>query len=381
MTALALIYGFVVKSRTLLYERGWLSRSRLPCTVLSVGNLTVGGTGKTPIVILLAQWLLARGRRVAILSRGYRRNSRIPRLLISDGQNILTGPQESGDEPFLIARRCPGAVVAVGPDRYGLGQWVLERIAVDYVLLDDGFQHLALQRDVDLLLIDTSDSAGLCQLLPSGRLREPLSAATRATALVLTRVDEKTNVHEILHPIEAAIGQKVQPILTRFQVRSLMHVSTGNTHDSNWLKGKRVLIFSGIGNTGSFRDTVSDLDARILDELVFPDHYAYTDQDLHAVRDRMQNCGAELILTTEKDAVKIESLLTPHDPMWAIRFDVEMISAELRPELCRYRRRARTLGTAYPWRKTACPYIETPFNASWFGGRIGSAMRSCAYPP
>lgn len=332
VTAVAFIYGFVVKLRALLYERDWFTRSRLPCPVLSVGNLTIGGTGKTPIVILLAQWLLARGRRVAILSRGYRRNSRVPRLLVSDGQNILTGPQESGDEPFLIARRCPGVVVAVGPDRYGLGQWVLEQIAVDYFLLDDGFQHLALQRDVDLLLIDASDSAGLRQLLPSGRLREPLSAAGRASALVLTRVEEKTNVHEVLHPIETAIGQKVQPILTRFQARTLMHVLTGDTHDSTWLKGKRVLIFSGIGNTHSFRDTISDLDAHILDELAFPDHYAYTDKDLHAVCDRMQRCGAELILTTEKDAVKIEPLLTSHDHMWAIRLDVEIIEGQERLE-------------------------------------------------
>ena len=178
---IAWIYGLVTRLRLWCYRRGWLSRTRLPCRVVSVGNLTVGGTGKTPIVILLTQWLLARGQRVAILSRGYKRASTGPQLLVSNGSKLFADSSAAGDEPFLIAQRCPHAIVAVGADRVALGRWVLEQYPVDCIVLDDGFQHLALHRDVDLVLLDASDGAGLDALLPAGRLREPLTGLGRAS--------------------------------------------------------------------------------------------------------------------------------------------------------------------------------------------------------
>ncbi|MBM4124838.1 MAG: tetraacyldisaccharide 4'-kinase, partial [Nitrospira sp.] len=138
---LAAVYGLAVRVRTVLYEKGWLARRKLPCRVISVGNLTVGGTGKTPMVIWITERLLAQGLRVAVLSRGYRRQSREPFLLVSDGRTVLAGISDAGDEPHLIARRCPSAVVAVGADRYRLGRWVLERFPIDCLVLDDGFQH------------------------------------------------------------------------------------------------------------------------------------------------------------------------------------------------------------------------------------------------
>ncbi len=170
----AIPYGVVARLRALLYDRGWFAQRKLPVSVLSVGNLTLGGTGKTPVVIVLVDWLLAQGKRVAILSRGYRRTSTDPYLLVSDGERLLVSPQEAGDEPFLMAQRCPKAIVAVGADRYELGDWVLNRFPVDCLVLDDGFQHLGLYRDVNLLLVDATDAEGLAALVPSGRLREPL---------------------------------------------------------------------------------------------------------------------------------------------------------------------------------------------------------------
>ena len=139
LQSVAILYGLVSRVRLWCYRRGWLSSWRLPCRVLSVGNLTVGGTGKTPMVILLAEWLQAEGRRVAILSRGYKRTGQASQFLVSDGTRLLAGPSESGDEPYLMARRCPRAVVAVGADRVALGRWVLEQFPVDCILLDDGF--------------------------------------------------------------------------------------------------------------------------------------------------------------------------------------------------------------------------------------------------
>ena len=142
LLGLANLYSVIVKFRMWLYRREWLRSSRLPCRVISVGNMTVGGTGKTAVVMLLVKWLQEEGQRVAVLSRGYKRAGSAAHLLVSDGTRLLAGPIESGDEPFLIARHCPQAIVAVGSDRSALGRWVLEQFPVDCIVLDDGFQHL-----------------------------------------------------------------------------------------------------------------------------------------------------------------------------------------------------------------------------------------------
>ena len=169
----AIPYGVVARLRALLYYWGWFAQRKLPVPVLSVGNLTLGGTGKTPVVILLTDWLLAQGKRVAILSRGYRRTSADPYLLVSNGVRLLVGPNEAGDEPFLMAQRCPKAIVAVGADRYELGYWVMDRFPIDCLVLDDGFQHLGLFRDVNLLLVDATD---VCRTLTT-RVRNHWRAA------------------------------------------------------------------------------------------------------------------------------------------------------------------------------------------------------------
>ena len=171
-----------VEARIRLYEHGWLTAHRLPRPVISVGNLTVGGTGKTPFVIWLSQYLQSHGKQVGILSRGYRRTKAARFLLVSNGKQVLVNPQEAGDEPFLMAKHCSGVVVAVGSDRYELGKWVLRQASVDCFILDDGFQHLSLHRDVNLLLVDGTDPQGLQKLLPAGRLREPLSGCGKSNS-------------------------------------------------------------------------------------------------------------------------------------------------------------------------------------------------------
>ena len=332
LQVLAVPYGLAVGVRTALYERSWLPRRRLPCRVVSVGNLTVGGTGKTPVVISIAEWLLARGKRVGVLSRGYRRRSRAPRLLVSDGRTILEGPAEAGDEPHLIAWRCPGAVVAVGADRYRLGRWVLERFPIDCFVLDDGFQHLALHRDVDLLLVDASDPMGLEALLPAGRLREPLSAASRATALLLTRTDRAASLSDVLIPIRAATGRDSRPILIRFRAEAFVNMLTGAVEEIGSASGRTAVAFSGIVNAASFRTLLAGLGVKILDELVFPDHHAYTADDLTMVRDRAGRCGADMIVTTEKDAVKLARLVGPTDRLLALRLGTEIMDGRDRLE-------------------------------------------------
>ena len=325
LSALARPYGAWVRTRAALYRLGWLPSRRLPCRVVSVGNLTVGGTGKTPVVIALVEQLLARGRRVGVLSRGYHRRSREAELLVSDGRAVLAGPSEAGDEPHLIATRCPRAIVAVGSDRYRLGRWVLERHPVDCFVLDDGFQHLGLHRDADLLLVDVSDPAGLQMLVPAGRLREPLSAASRATALLMTRTDAG-NWQDIAETIDIATGRKTQPVLSRFRAETLVNVATGEIRQTWTLAGRTVVAFSGIGNPASFATLLHRLGLRIGDQIVFADHHDYTTADLEAVRERARQSGADLIVTTEKDAGKIAPLLQSGEQIWAVRLSLDILS-------------------------------------------------------
>ena len=319
---LAVPYGIAVKTRAGLYEWGWIAQRRLPRPVISVGNLTVGGTGKTPVVMWLANWLQAQGVQVGILSRGYRRPDESKFLLVSDGQNVLTTHEESGDEPFLMARSCPGVVIAVGSDRYQLGGWVLKRFPIDCFILDDGFQHLGLHRDLNFLLIDALGGDGLQKLLPAGKLREPLSAAKRATALCVTRANFVDDIREILHPLQKVIGNSIPSICIQFHAGTLRHLSTNQTEPVDWVTNKPVMVFSGIGNASAFRATVVSLGVTILDEMVFPDHFTYMESHLNEIRFRMKEVGVSIVLTTEKDAVKLEPLLNEKDEIWAVGLDV-----------------------------------------------------------
>ncbi len=323
-------YRFATCGRTWLYEQGWLRRRRLPCPVVSVGNLTVGGTGKTPVTMWVAQKLMEQGKKTGILSRGYRRNSRQEFLLVSDGKSVLAGPHEAGDEPYLMARRCPGVVVAVGADRYRLGRWVLERMPIDCFVLDDGFQHLGLDRDVNLLLVDSSDSAGMKELLPVGRLREPLSAAERASEIILTRVEDHVVSTRVLDPIETAVSSVITPISTRFKAKNLLGASESMPLSD--VREKRALIFSGIGNPDQFRRTVNALGVRVVEELVFQDHEAYGPSRIREISRRLEQSQPDCVLTTEKDLIKVQSNWSSSTPLFAVVLEVEFLDGQDRLE-------------------------------------------------
>ena len=324
----AIPYGVVARLRVLLYDWGWFDQRRLPVPVLSVGNLTMGGTGKTPVVMMVVDWLLAQGKRVAILSRGYRRTSTTQYLLVSNGECLLVGPSEAGDEPFLMAQHCPKAIVAVGADRYELGDWVLNRFPIDCLVLDDGFQHLGLYRDVNLLLVDATDANGLAAMTPAGRLREPLRAAARATAIVVTRADVPAQVAEVCRRLKATLGFMPDPVQVVFRAESLVSVMTGTSQPLSWSKGKSALLCSGVGHAGSFRSLVEQIGMKVLDEEVHPDHYAYTSQDVERLNARAAELRAELVVTTEKDACKLAALPQPADSWWAVRLTTDVIAGE-----------------------------------------------------
>lgn len=318
-------YALACRLRVFLYRSGWRVSRRLPVPVISVGNLTLGGTGKTPVVIQLTEWLLSERKRVAILSRGYRRRSRESQLLVSDGKRVLVGPHEAGDEPLLIARRCPRAIVAVGSDRYDLGRWILRRFPVDCFVLDDGFQHLSLHRDVNLLLVDATDVHGLDAVVPAGRLREPIEAAARASMIVITRADQAAEVERVIRRLREVSPPLADPAQMMFQVEGLISVTTTLQHPVQWCFGKTAVLCSAIGHAASFHAMAEALNLRILDKVVYPDHHDYTKEDVERVRSKASETKADLIVTTEKDAVKLALLLDQADTgWWALRLRAEI---------------------------------------------------------
>jgi len=325
-------YRFAVSARLWLYKQEWMKSKRLPCPVVSVGNLSVGGTGKTPMTMWVAQYVAARGKKVAILSRGYRRHSRETFLLVSNGKEILVSQNEAGDEPFLMATCCPGVIVAVGANRYELGRWVLDRLAIDCFVLDDGFQHVGLARDLNLLLIDISDSVGMQSLLPVGRLREPLSEAQRATSIIFTRVEDLEEMEPMRQRLERAVGKAVSPIATRFEAERLTSRNGDVVHDPSLLKGKRVLIFSGVANASSFRRLVEGLAAQVVADLRYSDHMTYTEETLRQIHEQADKVQAQVLLTTEKDLVKVQPLWPYSDPVWALSVGIKFLEVQDRLE-------------------------------------------------
>lgn len=329
----AIPYGLLSLLRAALYRWGWLSQRKLPVFVVSVGNLTVGGTGKTPLVIRLAEWLLASGKRVAILSRGYRRTGSAPMLLVSNGDQLLVSAEEAGDEPYLMAQRCPKAIVAVGADRYAVGRWVLDKFPIDCVLLDDGFQHLALHRDVNLLLIDATDAEGLQAVLPAGRLREFPGAAARASMILVTRADDQQSVGRVLARLDSSVSPLPPVARVVFRAEGLVSITTGRLQSREWCHGKKSLLCSGIGHAASFRALAETLGLHVLDEIIFADHYRYGLRDVRRLQDLAAALSAELVVTTEKDATKLSALLeSTNGEWWALRLRTEVLEGRERLE-------------------------------------------------
>jgi len=331
---LSRLYGLAMRARASLYARGLLKQQSLPCRVISVGNLTIGGTGKTPVVIALATALRDRGRKVGVISRGYKRRSRTSILEISDGRTLRGHPGDSGDEPFLIAQRCPGVPVAVGADRPRVGRYLLDRHHIETLILDDGYQHLALQRDVDLLVVDAAAPFGNGYLLPRGRLREPLSSMARASAVLVTRASQAQRLDELKATVRAA-APAVPIWITDFAPSAVVQVGGSTSVEPSVLKGERVLAVSGIGNPESFRWLLAAVGATVVDHCVFADHHAYSQDDLGRIRRSAAQAGVDRIVSTEKDAVKLAQLIQTLSPsegegrvrgdIWAVRIDLQWL--------------------------------------------------------
>jgi tetraacyldisaccharide 4'-kinase len=255
----------------------------------------------------------------------------------------LASPADAGDEPYLIAKRCPGAIVAVGANRYELGRWVLNRQPVDCFVLDDGFQHLGLRRDVDLLLVDATDPAGLEALLPAGRLREPLAAIRRASAVLLTRAESPEDANRmwrVLQPYLPSVSPRgapsgseaASPMRVTFRAEKLIEIGSTAVKEPSEAAGRSAVAFSGIGHAASFRRLLEHQGLKIVEEFVFRDHHTYSKTDVERITASARRHAAELILTTEKDAVKLGAFVGPRHRIWAVRLACEMIEGQERLE-------------------------------------------------
>ena len=324
----AIPYRMLASARRKAYQRDWLRQHHLPKPVVSVGNLTVGGTGKTPLVIWLAQQLHSNGQRVAILSRGYGRQAPSGNVMVSDGTGLVKDWRMAGDEPWMIAMNCPWAIVAVGPDRHSLGQWVLEQMDCDYFILDDGYQHLSLYRDLDVLLFDTTDVKGLAGVLPAGRLREPLDGMNGAEAFVFTRADSQASIESVRECIEDSLGQSISPIILKSVLKRVEHLVTGQVRVLDILVKTPLLVISGIGNPQSFCEMLKRSGSEVCEEIQFPDHCDYGQNEIDVIRKTMKLFTGAIAVTTEKDAVKLREWFTEDDPFFVINMKMEFLIGE-----------------------------------------------------
>lgn len=316
---LSALYGAVTRTRLALYQRGTFHTTKLERPVISVGNMTAGGTGKTPLVEWVARLLAGAGKNVCILTRGYGRENPQRQVVVSDGKTILTTPAEAGDEPYLLATKLLGsAAVICNADRISAGRYAIDSLNADCFVLDDGFQHLRLARDLNILTIDATNPWGGGQLLPYGRLREPLAGLIRADCIVVTRCDQASDLEDLRGQIRALIRGLPIPVFksTMKAVRSL-------------LPTEPVAAFCAVGNPTAFFRQLKDADYNVVFEKSFTDHHAYTQHDVDDLIRAATRAAATSLITTAKDAVKLRSL---HFTLpWHV-FEIE-ISIEDEPAL------------------------------------------------
>jgi tetraacyldisaccharide 4'-kinase len=311
LVAISSVYGLGFGFWLGLYKMGILKQKKLPIFVISVGNIVVGGAGKTPMAIYLAMLLKEMGKQVVVVSRGYQGKYKESAVIVCDGDQIFSSGEDSGDEPYMMAKRRAFPVV-IGKDRFKAGMKAMDAFNPDVIILDDGFQHLKLKRDLDLLLLDYTNPFGNKRLLPAGRLREAFrSSGQRADALIFTRsrkiaedgdgITKKISAH---YPDCPRFKTFHQPFIFKHIVHTTDLKST--ITNVKRLKGKSAVLFSGIAKNVSFLSSMTKLGVNVLDHLEFKDHYRYKELDILRIMALAQKKGADLILTTEKDWAKLD---------------------------------------------------------------------------
>jgi tetraacyldisaccharide 4'-kinase len=331
LLALSLIYTSVMRTRAGLYGKGLFASHRLPCRVVSIGNIIAGGTGKTPMTMMVARLIRDMGQRVVVISRGYRGRMEAGGGVVSDGRTIVKGPEDAGDEPYLMARTLKDIPVVVGRRRVEAGRLAIERFKPDVIVLDDAFQHLRLKRDLDLVLMDSRLPVGNGHLLPRGLLREPLSALMRAHALILTRSD----VTHLPAVLEKFRGQLPVFSSAHIPVIKAAELTTSGLQltdfkDLDSLKDRKAVAFSGLAHNDQFFDSLIRIGFKIVHTCQFNDHHRYTAEDMDGIVDMANRWEADLLITSLKDAVKLKSWDRWPDELIVVDVAARLLDGEAR---------------------------------------------------
>jgi len=337
--ALSYVYRGIVQLRIWLYRKRLMRERTVGCLVISIGNLTVGGTGKTPVVEKFARALQAGGRRVAILSRGYK-SKKLPLLkrvwfnltnrapykprIVSDGRSILLDSRMAGDEPYMLAVNLKDVIVLVDKNRVASGLYAIEEMGCDTLLLDDGMQFLRLKHRLEIVLIDRQAPFGNEHLLPRGTLREPAGNLRRASYIFITKSTPQGN-EELIKRIRK-YNRTAEIIECSHQPQYLEHVLTGERLPLAWLRGKHVAALSAIAAPKSFEDGLKRLGAKVELTRQFADHHRFTEREITAYLKRCGNRALDAVITTEKDYVRLPRLTAPEVPIYFMRVEIEILS-------------------------------------------------------
>jgi tetraacyldisaccharide 4'-kinase len=316
LSALSLGYRGALRIRDLAYRFKVLRTGRLPCAVVSVGNLTLGGSGKTPTVELVVRTLRELGAVPAVVSRGYGRVTRGVHV-VADRDSVRADARTAGDEPLLLAERLPGVAVVVGENRYEAGRVAVARLGATALVLDDGFQHRTLAKDLEILVVQGRAPWGNARVFPRGMLREPLSGLARAHAVVVTNPPGAGSVEAV-----TAMVRRFNPSATvlaaSYQHPDAVETQSGRRAPVAELAGRRLMAFAGLGSPEGFADTLDSVGIRRVAFAEFPDHHWFTPADLRELAQDARTAGAQGLITTEKDWVRLRDLPPPPLPLWVL---------------------------------------------------------------
>lgn len=328
----SVLYGLGVRITLYLYKYGVLEQHRLDCQVISLGNITVGGTGKTPTAQRLATIIQEMGYRVVILNRGYRAGWNGQVGLVSDGNKIFMTVTEAGDEAYLLAKSLPGIPVVIGRNRIITGEYAVNKLKAEVIILDDGYQHWQLARDLDIVLIDASNMFGNKFLLPRGTLREPLSNLDRAQTFLLTKVDQSSDdARDMIHGTLARYNDKALVVESIHQPKCFVEIEEWykglriNNVALETIRNQKVIALSAIGNPSSFEQTILDIGVAEVCGVRYADHHDYTMAEMQDITQQGIDEQAYAIITTEKDAVKIPAEFIHSDrkiPLYVLSISV-----------------------------------------------------------
>lgn len=334
LKAVSCIFGAVVAIRYFLYNAGIMRRYPLGIQVISIGNVTAGGTGKTPVTEIFARTLAAEGRKVAILSRGYRRKEApwwqrvfmqvvTPPLVVSDGKHVLLDSAVGGDEPYMLASNLPGVAVVVDRNRVKAGRYAIKRLGCDTLILDDGFQYQKLKHSVEVVLVDSTNPFGNGHMLPRGVLREPARNLKRADIIFLTKC--RGDVSAVKEEIRRYNGT-AEIVECNHTPKSLKDVWSREEYPLSWLEGKTVCTLSGIASPKGFENSLRRLGAKVVWCERYADHHRYDSSEILYALNRTADMGSDALVTTEKDAVRFPRFETVPVRCLYLRIAIEILS-------------------------------------------------------